>query len=110
MKDNPGLLRLDRVDGLVARKVSAETNNALCEANLPQPLVALLPGHIFRRPCSSPVLAGVAAALYPRVGVDGRVVDDLVVEGVVGVAQAGVEDGEEADLGGNDCVWGRCGC
>lgn len=86
MEDNPGFFRLDRVDGLVARKISAETNNALCEANLPQSLVALLLGHIFRRSRGCPMLAGIAAALFRSVGVDGRVVDDLVVEGVIGVA------------------------
>ena len=48
-------------------------------------------------------------ALWPSLAVDRGIVDDLVVNGVIGVPKAGVVNGEEAELGWDDGGRG-CGC
>lgn len=97
------MLRVDGVDGGAAGKGAAELDHALGEADVAEALVALV---------ARGGRGGAAAAAAARAagqGGDRGIVEDLVVEGVVRGAEAGVVDGEEAELGGDDGGRGRGG-
>ena len=76
MEGDPGLLGLDGVDGAVAGETLAELDHALGQADLAQALVALL---------ARDIVGGLAGAVPPPLvlGVDGGVVDDLLVDCLV---------------------------
>ena len=84
MQDHTALLGLDGIDGLAAGEAATKLHHALGQANLPQPLVALILGEILRGlPLRSIVL------LFPPpppggLGVHRGIVDDLVIDGLVG--------------------------
>lgn len=106
------LLRLNSVDILIVREAFAKVDHALGQANLPQPLIALGLWQIFRGPYSRTALSlCIRSATFCTSGFDGRIVDDLVIECLVTVAQAGIEDGQEPNMGRYYRGWrgGRAG-
>lgn len=106
MQHNPGLLRLDGVQRVPAGEPPAELDHTLGQTDLSQSFVALILGDILGGLPLRPVALTALLLSLLGLGVDRGVVDDLVVEGLVRVAQAGVEYGQEADLGRYYC----CGC
>jgi hypothetical protein len=105
VQHHAGALRVDRVDGLAGREAAAKVDHALGEADLSQALIAVVVvGAVSRAAVPG---GAVAAALGARLGGGRGVVDDLVIDCLVGGAQAGVVDGQEAQLGGDDAgCWG----
>lgn len=91
MEDDAGLFRVDGVDGYPARETPAELDHALGEANLSEALIALFLGDVLGR-----LAAGAVAAPETLVlGGYGSIIDDLIVDGLVGLAQGRVKDGEK---------------
>ena len=81
VQDDTRLFRVDCVDGATARETPPEIDHALGKTNLSQALIALVKGHVLgwfsgTRP--------VAALTGLRI--DGSVVDNLIINGLVGVA------------------------
>lgn len=100
MQHDPGFVGIDGIDGRAGSKVSAETCHALREADLAKALVALLLGDV----CGWATACAPGSGGRARVGVDGRVVDNLIINRVVGIAQRRVENGEKTELSGRDAT------
>lgn len=106
MEDDAAALGVDGVDGLAGREAAAELDHALGETDLAEALVTLV---VREGIGGAGALGAVATALGTGASlrVDRGIVDDLVVDGVVCGAQAGVIDGEEAELSGHNGRWWR---
>lgn len=93
MSNNPRLLCVDGIQGRLICKAAAEVDHALRKANLAQTLVPLLLGNVIggTSPCAPPPLARALRGIR-------RIVDDLIVDGVVRGTQGRVEYGKEAEL------------
>lgn len=109
MENHPALLRLDRVHGTALGETPPKLDHGLSEANLAEALVALAAvGGAVILIVAGALATAAAVAAGAREGCHRSIVDDLVVEGVVGGAQRGVVYGEEAELGRYDGGRGRC--
>ena len=99
VQHHTGALRVDRVDGFPSREALGKLDHALGEANLPETLIALLARDGIGW---AAVLGGTQAAVpSARQGASRGIVDNLVINRLVGCAQAGIVDGQEAELGRN---------
>lgn len=83
MQHDASLLRLNGLDVLVSRETFAKVDNALGQANLPEPLIAFILGDVLS---GSTRGSPSASATLLVEGIDRGVVDNLVIEGVIGVA------------------------
>ncbi len=100
MQHDAAALRVDRIDGLAVGEAPAKLDHALGEADLPEALVALLPGDGVG---GASILGGaVTAAPGPGLGARRGKVDDLVVDRLVGFAESGIVKRQEAELGRHD--------
>lgn len=120
VQHDPALLGLDRIDSIPTGEPAAELDHALGQTDLPQPLVALILRDVLGGLPSLRSMVALAAAaaallvllvLLPLLGlgVHRGVVDDLVVEGLVGGAERRVVDGKESQLRRHDGSCGRRG-
>lgn len=101
MRNDPRLLCVNSVYRSSIREVAAKVDHALGKANLPQPLVTLLLGDAICRPrARAPPSA--AGALRRNRGV----VNDLIVNRLIRLAQRRIEQGEEAQLRGHNAARG----
>jgi hypothetical protein len=92
VQNHPRLFRLNGVDWVAVREASAELYHALGQANLSQPLVALLLRDI--------IGGAFARAVTFSLGlcVDRSIIDYLVIHSRICGSQARIVDGEEAKL------------
>lgn len=96
MQNNSRFLSIDGVDRCTIREAAAEARHALRQTDLPQTFVALILGNVLggHPACPATFLCILCS--------DGGVVDDLVANSLVGIAQGGVEDGKEAESRGDN--------
>lgn len=82
MKHHPGLLGVDGIQARAACEASTEADHALGKTDLAQVLIALFGGYMLgREPSSAPAL------LRGGLGADGGVINYLIVDGLVRVAE-----------------------
>lgn len=82
MENHPGLLGVDGVQARATREASTEAGHALSKADLAQAFIAFFGGYVLGRQPSS------ASALVGRgLSANGGVVDNLIVDGLVRVAE-----------------------
>lgn len=98
-EDYPCLLRLDHIDGFSSSESAPELDHALGKTNLSQSLVALI---LRKSLCGSRLGSAVSFSRrilqLLRLRAHRGVVDNLVVNGLVGGAQRRVKDGQKPQL------------
>ena len=84
VQDDAALLGLDGIDGLATGEAATKLNHALGQSNLPQTLVALILGEVLRGLPLRPILLLFLLPPPQGLGVHRGIVDNLVIEGLVG--------------------------
>lgn len=93
MKHHSCLLRINGVDACASSEALTEACHALGKANLAEAFIAILGRNVSGRMASyTTALCGCG------LGADGGIVNNLIVNGLVRVAEGGVEDGKEAKV------------
>lgn len=97
MKYNSGLFGVDSVYCRTARKTATEAGHALGKTNLSQTLIAFLRRNVLGRLTTS-----VPALILRGLSGNGGIVNNLVLDGLVGIAKRGVEDSKKTELSGHN--------